>query len=211
MSSINPSKYRFEMSILHFKIAFFSIGEFYQHFKAFVIISKSVPFARLSHLLFTECGCCITLQSIKILAQLTSQNVLIKTFNYCPIYLTLRFSMFSLKGSNKTSKSIQTSTALFQDPPAWKASAVGRFATAKTKARTTKSAKLFFMSSCMRCLTENLTVWIWRHPHNLSITESVGRILFWKPLFMQNENKRSVKKLARMKSLLQMNLQAIKI
>lgn len=142
-------------------------------------------------------------QSIKILAQLTSKNVLIKTFN--------SFPMVSLKGSSKTSKNIQTSTALFQLPPTLKASVVGRFATAKTKARTTKSAKLFFMSSCMRCLTENLTVWIWRRPHNLSITESVGRILFWKPLFMQNENKRSVKKRAHMKSLLQMNLQAIKV
>lgn len=142
-------------------------------------------------------------QSIKILAQLTSKNVLIKTFN--------SFPMVSLKGSSKTSKNIQTSTALFQLPPALIASVVGRFATAKTKARTTKSAKLFFMSSCMRCLTENLTVWIWRRPHNLSITESVGRILFWKPLFMENENKRSVKKRAHMKSLLQMNLQAIKV
>lgn len=142
-------------------------------------------------------------QSIKILAQLTSKNVLIKTFN--------SFPMVSLKGSSKTRKNIQTSTALFQLPPTLKASVVGRFATAKTKARTTKSAKLFFMSSCMRCLTENLTVWIWRRPHNLSITESVGRILFWKPLFMQNENKRSVKKRAHMKSLLQMNLQAIKV
>lgn len=142
-------------------------------------------------------------QSIKILAQLTSKNVLIKTFN--------SFPMVSLKGSNKTTKNIQTSTALFQLPPALIASVVGRFATAKTKARTTKSAKLFFMSSCMRCLTENLTVWIWRRPHNLSITESVGRILFWKPLFMQNENKRSVKKRAHMESLLQMNLQAIKV
>ena len=142
-------------------------------------------------------------QSIKILAQLTSKNVLIKTFN--------SFPMVSLKGSSKTRKNIQTSTALFQLPPTLKASVVGRFATAKIKARTTKSAKLFFMSSCMRCLTENLTVWIWRRPHNLSITESVGRILFWKPLFMQNENKRSVKKRAHMKSLLQMNLQAIKV
>lgn len=96
-------------------------------------------------------------QSIKILAQLTSKNVLIKTFNYCPICLTLSFSMVSLKGSNKTSKNIQTSTALFQLPPTLKAAVVGRFATAKTKAKTTKSAKLFFMSSCMRCLTENLT------------------------------------------------------
>lgn len=159
MSSINPSNYRFEMSILHFKIALFSISVFQQHLKAFVKISKSVPFFRLSHLLFTECGYCITLQSIKILAQLISQNVLIKTFNFCPICLTLSSSMVSLKGSNKTSNSIQTSTALFQDPPTWKASVVVRFATAKTKARTTKSAKLFFMSSCMRCLTENpLTV-----------------------------------------------------
>lgn len=156
-------------------------------------------------------GCCITLQSIKILAQHTSKNVLIRTFNSCSICLTLSFPMVSLKGSNKTSKNIQTSTALFQLPPTLKASVVGRFATAKTKAKTTKSVTLFFMSSCMRCLTENLTEWIWRHPHNLSITESVGRILFWKPLFMQNENKRSVKKRAHMKSLLQMNLQAIKV
>ena len=186
---------------------------FWQHFKAPVKISKSVPFFRLSHLLFTECGCCITLQSIKILAQHTSKNVLIynRTFNSCSICLTLSFPMVSLKGSNKTSKNIQTSTALFQLPPALIASVVGRFATAKTKAKTTKSVKLFFMSSCMRCLTENLTEWIWRHPLNLSITESVGRILFWKPLFMQNENKRSVKKRAHMKSLLQMNLQAIKV
>lgn len=193
------------------KLRFFSIGVFWQHFKAPVKISRSVPFFRLSHLLFTECGCCITLQSIKILAQHTSKNVLIRTFNSCSICLTLSFPMVSLKGSNKTSKNIQTSTALFQLPPALIASVVGRFATAKTKAKTTKSVKLFFMSSCMRCLTENLTEWIWRHPLNLSITESVGRILFWKPLFMQNENKRSVKKRAHMKSLLQMNLQAIKV
>lgn len=65
--------------------------------------------------------------------------------------------MFSLKHfiiSVCESKNIQTSTVLFQDPPAVTASVVGRFATPKTKARTTKSAKLFFMSSCMRCLTE---------------------------------------------------------
>ena len=108
------------------------------------------------HFLLDVVAVSITLQSIKILAQLTSQNFLFKTFYYLSL-CDLKFSMVSLKGSNKTSKNIQTSTVLFQDPPAVIASVVGRFATPKTKARTTKSAKLFFMSSCMRCLTETLT------------------------------------------------------